>query len=144
MSQSGAKASRSDREFRPWLVGVHGPEGKGNGPIPALWGPMSYSIGASMAREERAASFIWHNMPQTAPGTLTPQQAFDLSAFINSHPRPDSPGKEADWPTGGAPADVPYNTNGHTAHRPPASVFSRTNPRGTRVPNPASIARRGR
>jgi thiosulfate dehydrogenase len=125
-------------------ITCHGPEGKGNGPIPALWGPMSYSIGASMAREERAASFIWHNMPQTAPGTLTPQQAFDLSAFINAHPRPDSPGKEEDWPTGGAPADVPYKTNGHAAHRPPASVFSRTNPRGTMVPNPASIARRGR
>jgi thiosulfate dehydrogenase len=97
-----------------------------------------------MAREERAASFIWHNMPQTAPGTLTPQQSFDLAAFINSHPRPDSPGKERDWPTGGAPADVPYNTSGHTAHRPPASTFSRTNPQGTLVPNPAPIARRGR
>ena len=64
-------------------VTCHGPEGKGLGPIPALWGPTSYSIGASMSREERAASFIWHNMPQTAPGTLTPQQAFELAAFIN-------------------------------------------------------------
>lgn len=30
MSQSGAKASRSRREFRPWLVGVLAPDGKGH------------------------------------------------------------------------------------------------------------------
>ena len=122
----------------------HGPEGKGNGPIPAIWGATSYSIGASMAREERAASFIWHNMPQSAPGTLTPQQAFDLAAFVNSHPRPDSPGKEGDWPTGGAPNDVPYKTFGHEAHRPPAMLVPRGNPRGALVPNPAPITHRGR
>ena len=56
-----------------------------------------------------------HNMPQTAPGSLTAQEAFDLSAFINAQPRPDSPGKEDDWPMGGAPADVPYDTKGHEA-----------------------------
>ncbi|MBW7935161.1 MAG: c-type cytochrome, partial [Gemmatimonadaceae bacterium] len=121
-------------------VTCHGPEGKGNGPIPALWGEKSYSIGASMAREERAASFIMHNMPQTAPGTLTAQEAFDLAAFINSHPRPDSPGKEGDWPMGGAPADVPYDTKGgHKAYRPPASLITRANPARTLVPNPPSI-----
>ena len=76
-----------------------------------------------MAREERAATFIWHNMPQSAPGTLTPQQAFDLSAFINAHPRPDSPGKESDWPMGGAPRDVPYRPHGHAAFHPPRQPF---------------------
>ena len=125
-------------------ITCHGAEGKGIGPIPSLWGPTSYSIGASMAREERAASFIWHNMPQTAPGSLTPQQAFDLAAYINGHPRPDSPGKEQDWPMGGAPKDVPYKTNGHDAHRPPASLVQRGNPQGALVPNPAPSGRRGR
>ncbi len=122
-------------------VTCHGPEGKGAGPIPALWGPTSYSIGASMAREERAASFIMHNMPQTQPGTLTAQEAFDLAAFINSHPRPDSPGKERDWPMGGAPKDVPYNTNGREAHRPPATLVTRVNPQGALVPNPPVVGR---
>jgi thiosulfate dehydrogenase len=121
-------------------VTCHGPEGKGAGAIPALWGATSYSIGASMAREERAASFIMHNMPQTAPGTLTAQEAFDLAAFINSHPRPDSPGKELDWPMGGAPADVPYDTKGgHKAHRPPPSLVTRGNPAGALVPNPPRV-----
>ncbi|MDQ8154362.1 MAG: c-type cytochrome, partial [Gemmatimonadota bacterium] len=134
--------ARGEQLFTTKLcVTCHGTEGKGNGPIPALWGPTSYSIGASMAREERAASFIWHNMPQTAPGSLQPQEAFDLAAFINSHPRPDSPGKESDWPMGGAPADVPYNTKGHEAHRPPATLLPRANPQGALVPNPARIGR---
>lgn len=121
-------------------VTCHGANGAGNGPIPALWGPTSYSVGASMARLERAASFIQHNMPQTAPGSLTAQEAFDLSAYINSHARPDSPGKEADWPMGGAPADVPYDTHGHQAFNPPP-VLPRSNPRGALVPNPPVIGR---
>ncbi len=53
----------------------HGAEGDGLGVLPPLWGPRAYSIGASMSRIERAASFIYHNMPQTAPGSLTPQEA---------------------------------------------------------------------
>ena len=78
-----------------------------------------------MARQERAASFIWHNMPQTAPGSLKPQDAFDLAAYINSHSRPDSPEKEKDWPTGGAPRDVPYATKGHVAFNPPPRLLPR-------------------
>ena len=118
-------------------VTCHGPTGDGIGVLPALWGPHSYSVGASMARSERAASFIWHNMPQTAPGTLTPQEAFDLSAFVNAHERVDSPGKESDWPIGGAPIDVPYATKGHAAFRPPP-LLPRANPAGAVVPTPHS------
>ncbi len=121
----------------------HGATGAGNGPIPALWGAGSYSVGASMTRLERAASFIKHNMPQTAPGTLTAQEAFDLSAYINSHPRPDSPGKEGDWPMGGAPADVPYDTKGHKASNAPP-LLPRANPRGALVPNPPVVSHRNR
>lgn len=118
----------------------HGATGGGVGPVPALWGPKSYSVGASMTRLERAASFIMHNMPQSAPGTLTAQEAFDLSAYINSHPRPDSPGKENDWPMGGAPRDVPYDTKGHPAFNAPP-LIKRANPRGSLVPNPPVISR---
>jgi thiosulfate dehydrogenase len=90
----------------------HGPDGGGVAVVPALWGARSFSVGASMARVERAASFIRHNMPFDKPGTLTDQQAFDIAAYVNAQPRPDSPGKELDWPKGGAPADVPYATSG--------------------------------
>ena len=125
-------------------VACHQADGAGvDGAFPALWGAKSYSVGASMARAERAASFIWHNMPQTAPKSLTPQEAFDLSAYINSKPRPDSPGKEMDWPMGGAPKDVPYKTNGHEAFNPPP-LLPRANPKGAVVPNPPVIGRGAR
>lgn len=130
--------------FETSCVVCHQKDGAGSGAIPALWGPKSYSIGASMARVERAASFIWHNMPQTAPGSLTTQQAFDVAAFINSHERPDSPGKDGDWPLGGAPRDVPYATKGHAAFNPPARLVPRGNPQGALVPAPTRIGRTAR
>jgi len=124
-------------------VTCHAADGQGVGVFPPLWGPESYSIGASMSREERAASFIFHNMPQTAPGTLTAQEAFDLSAYINSHPRPDSPGKELDFPLGGVPKDVPFDTkSGHKAYRP-SPLLPRANPQGALVPNPPVVGRKG-
>jgi thiosulfate dehydrogenase len=112
--------------------------------VPSLWGPKAYAIGASMAREERAASFIFHNMPQDAPGTLTPQEAFDLAAYVNAQERPDSPGKEHDYPAGGAPKDTPYATRGQAAFRPPAKLLPRANATGATVPAPPSVSRRTR
>lgn len=130
---------RGAAQFATTCAVCHGADGQGGaGRIPALWGPKSYSVGASMAREERAASFIWHNMPLGQGRTLAPQQAYDLSAYINSRPRPDSPGKEKDWPMGGAPKDVPYNTAGHAAYKPPP-VLPRRNPAGAVVPKPARV-----
>ena len=119
----------------------HGVNGEGAvPPAPALWGPKSYSIGASMAREERAASFIKHNMPLNAPGTLTTQEAYDVSSYINAHPRPDSPGKENDFPTGGAAPDTPYDTFGHKAYRAPSTLLPRTHGNaGAEVPQPVSL-----
>jgi len=130
--------------FRGKCAACHGADGAGNPAIPpgvpALWGARSYSVGASMAREERAATFIWHNMPFGAGKTLTPQEAFDVAAYVNAHARPDSPGKELDWPAGGAPNDVPYDTkSGHKAHRPPP-VLPRANADGAIVPRPPRAA----
>lgn len=103
--------------------------------VPALWGPRSFSVGASMTRHSKAASFIWHNMPLGAGKSLTHQQAYDIAAYISSRPRLDSPGKENDWPNGGAPADAPYSTRGHAASNPPP-LLRRANPASTLVPAP--------
>lgn len=125
----------------------HGADGAGMSKVPALWGAKSFSIGASMARVERAASFIRHNMPFDKPGTLSDQEAFDVATFITSQPRPDMPSKAHDWPYGGAPADVPYDTKGHLAFQPPP-LLPRKNPKEGVVPMPArardSAANRGR
>lgn len=63
-----------------------------------------------MARVRTAAAYIRQVMPRDRPGSLTPQQAFDLATYINTRPRPDFRGKERDWPHGGAPPDVAYPT----------------------------------
>jgi thiosulfate dehydrogenase len=89
----------------------HGVDGAGTEVYPALWGPGSYNIGAGMARVRNAAAFIKVAMPQTAPGTLTDQEAYDLATYINTRPRPDFPGKEFDWPRGDPPPDVAYPVN---------------------------------
>ena len=126
--------------FASTCTACHGPQGQGNPPaIPALWGATSYSIGASMAREERAATFIRHFMPLSNPGSLTDQQAYDVASFINSHARPDSPGKERDWPGAGVPYDVPYTTQGHVAYRSPATLLPRRNPEEAVVQPPQSV-----
>jgi thiosulfate dehydrogenase len=138
--------TRGAAVFRAQCATCHGPDGQGNPAIPpgvpALWGARSYSVGASMAREERAASFIWHNMPLGRGKSLTPQEAFDVAAYVNAHARPDSPGKEDDWSAGGTPNDVPYDTkSGHKAHRPPP-LLPRTNADGAVVPRPPRVSTR--
>jgi thiosulfate dehydrogenase len=93
-------------------VACHGADGSGTVAAPPLWGPKSYNIGAGMARVNSAARFIHQVMPRDRPGSLTPQEAFDVASYVNSRPRPDFVGKENDWPRGGAPPDVAYSTRG--------------------------------
>lgn len=127
--------------FTAECVRCHGADGAGVGPVPALWGPKSFSIGASMARQERAASFIRHNMPFDKPGTLTDQQSYDVAAYVVSMARPDLPGKERDWADGNAPNDVPYDTKGHKAKSPPKLIPRAGNPSSAIVEAPVSVLR---
>ena len=70
-------------------AGCHGSDGAGVPPVlPAVWGDNSYNDGASMNNPIKMAAFVAHNMPQNHPGTLTPQQAYDVSAYIHTMPRP--------------------------------------------------------
>jgi thiosulfate dehydrogenase len=94
-----------------------------------------------MARQGKAASFIWYNMPFGQGKTLTQQEAFDVAAYITSQPRTDSPGKELDWPVGGTPKDVPYDTKGHSAFQPPRAL-PRSNARDAIVPRPTPVRAR--
>ena len=80
-------------------------------------------------------------MPFDRPGLLTDQQAFDVAAYLTSMPRPDSPGKENDYPNGGAPADVPYDTKGRKAAHTPKLLPRLTNVADAIVAAPASVLR---
>lgn len=129
LHQLAADPVRGAALYATKCVSCHGAHGQGTvqGTVaaPALWGPQSFTIGAGIARESRAAAFIRRNMPNDQPGTLTDQQAFDLAAYILSKPRPDLPGKADDWPQGDAPFNVPYATRGHAAYHP-APLLPRT------------------
>ena len=69
--------------------------------IPPLWGPDSFNDGAGMARLITAANFIHFNMPH---GTdyldpqLSPEQAWDVAAYMVSQPRPKKAGLDKDFP----------------------------------------------
>lgn len=55
---------------------------------PPLWGPKSFNDVAGMHRLWTMAGFVRYNMPQNAPGTLSEQDAYDVSTYVLSHGRP--------------------------------------------------------
>ncbi len=70
-------------------AGCHGADGHGVPPVlPPVWGDDSYNDGAGMNDPKKMAAFVMHNMPQNHPGTLSAQDAFDVSAFVHTMPRP--------------------------------------------------------
>jgi thiosulfate dehydrogenase len=101
---------RGHAVFQSSCIACHGADGQGTAAAPPLWGPRSFNIGAGMSRVNSAARFIHQLMPRDRPGTLTPQQAYDVAVYITSRPRPDFAGKENDWPRGSPPPDVAYPT----------------------------------
>jgi thiosulfate dehydrogenase len=92
-SDTPPDASRGAQLFAKSCAACHGENGQGNdaAAIPPLWGPGSFNKGAGMHEVEKAARFIRANMPQGQEGTLTPDQARDLAAYINDKPRPADP-----------------------------------------------------
>lgn len=117
--------TRGAQLFASTCAACHGDDGAGTVAAPPVWGPQSYNIGAGMARVRTAAGFIQVAMPRNQPGSLTPQQAFDLATYINAKPRPDFARKANDWPRGDAPADVAYPTRAAGQRATPASPSQR-------------------
>ncbi len=80
--------------------------------LPPLWGPDSYNDGAGMARLINFANFVHFNMPHGADylnPQLTPEQAWDVAAYVLSQPRPHRAGLEKDFPDLlSKPVDAPY------------------------------------
>jgi thiosulfate dehydrogenase len=80
--------------------------------FPPLWGSDSFNDGAGMARTISMAQFVHANMPFgttfDAPA-LSQDDAFDVAAFVESHPRPHRDGLEADFPDRSRkPVDAAY------------------------------------
>jgi thiosulfate dehydrogenase len=80
---------RGGAVYAAQCAACHGSEGTAVGSnVPPLWGSESFNDGAGMYQVENMAAFVVRNMPPTNPGSLTPQQAFDVSSYIHTKPRP--------------------------------------------------------
>jgi thiosulfate dehydrogenase len=81
--------SKGKSIYAAQCAACHGTDGAGVPPIlPPVWGQDSYNDGAGMNTPKKMAAFLIRNMPQIHPGTLTPQDAFDVAYFIHSMPHP--------------------------------------------------------
>ena len=94
-------AARGAEVYAATCAACHGVDGLGkrNGPIgdargyefPPLWGSDSFNDGAGMDRYPRIVGFVQRNMPRGVDPQhplLTLQQAWDVSAYVISKPRP--------------------------------------------------------
>jgi thiosulfate dehydrogenase len=69
--------------------------------VPPLWGERTFNDGAGMARLITFANFIHYNMPHGtdyADPQLSVENAWDIAAYVLSHPRPHLDGLEHDFP----------------------------------------------
>lgn len=96
----------------------HGVQGQGQLKIPTqpaagyvfppVWGPDSYSTGSGMYRVLTAARYIYANMP-LGRAVLTPEQALDVAAYINTQPHPSPTLTQPDYPNAATkPIDYPF------------------------------------
>ena len=78
---------RGSQVYKQQCFVCHGADGAGKPPlIPAVWGPDAYNQGAGMYGIAKMAQFIHQNMPQTDPGSLSFQEAYDVAAYIHFMP----------------------------------------------------------
>jgi len=79
--------------------------------FPALWGQHSYNDGAGLYRISNFAKYVKYNMPQGITFNepkLTDEEAWDVAAYVNSHPRPHI-NVPNDWPDKSKkPVDHPF------------------------------------
>jgi len=117
-----ADPARGEAGYANACVVCHGPDGAGirrslpttdlGYMMPPLWGNDSFNDGAGMARLITAANFLHFNMPHGVDYVnpqLSPQQAWDIAAYVVSRPRPHKAGLEKDFPDLlEKPVDAPY------------------------------------
>jgi thiosulfate dehydrogenase len=113
---------RGETGYANACVACHGPDGAGirrslpttdlGYMMPPLWGNDSFNDGAGMARLITAANFLHFNMPHGVDylnPQLSPEQAWDIAAYVVSRPRPHKTGLEKDFPDLlEKPVDAPY------------------------------------
>jgi len=112
-----ADLKNGEHVFEQRCAACHGKDGAGLAAakdlihgfvFPPLWGPNSFNDGAGMHRVLTAARFVKARMP-LGNADLNDDQAFDVSAYFNSRPRPHREGLDLDYPDRSKkPIDTPY------------------------------------
>jgi thiosulfate dehydrogenase len=117
-----ADPARGEASYAKTCVACHGPNGAGirrslpttdlGYMMPPLWGSDSFNDGAGMARLITAANFLHFNMPHGVDylnPQLSPEQSWDIAAYVLSQPRPHKAGLDKDFPDLlEKPVDAPY------------------------------------
>lgn len=68
----------------------HQKNGQGIPPaFPPLWGKNAYNTGAGMSKLDKMSTWIMYNMPQGAEGTLSLQEAVDITIYVDAQEHPD-------------------------------------------------------
>ena len=125
LPDKAADVTHGEEVFKTVCAACHGADGMGQRldaadaaeqgkryQFPPLWGPDSYNDGAGMARTITAARFVHANMPYGTSWQdpqVSPEDSYDVMAFVNSQPRPHKANLEADYPDRSKkPADAGY------------------------------------
>jgi thiosulfate dehydrogenase len=117
-----ADPARGKTIYTSTCAACHEPDGKGirrslpsvdlGYLMPPLWGDDSFNDGAGMGRLINAANFIHFNMPHGADylnPQLSPEDAWDVAAYMLSQPRPHKASLDKDFPDLlEKPVDAPY------------------------------------
>ncbi|MBF0284208.1 MAG: c-type cytochrome [Magnetococcales bacterium] len=78
--------------YRRQCAPCHGESGGGTPEtVPPVWGSGSFNQGSGMYQLPLLAGFIHANMPPGEGARLTPQQAWDVAAFLRQQLRPADP-----------------------------------------------------
>jgi thiosulfate dehydrogenase len=94
LPSSPPDTSRGEKLYAQKCAACHQTNGAGIAHVyPPLWGAASFNDGAGMSHTDRMTGFVRYNMPQNAPGSLSLEDAYDVSAFVLSHKRPHFSGK---------------------------------------------------
>ena len=112
--QRAASPEHGEKVYRSTCAPCHGADGAGVrlSPdeqhreqrlylFPPLWGAESFNDGAGMARNIAAAWFVRTNMPKGvtfADPVLSPEDAYDVAAYVNRQPRPHKADLDKDYP----------------------------------------------
>lgn len=87
LEESIGDINRGKPIYEDNCASCHGDNGLGSDDGPPVWGEESYNDGAGLSRVPKLASWLKVAMPLD-DASLTPQEAHDIAAYINSHDRP--------------------------------------------------------